>query len=270
MNFAAELNVAREAARLASDYLVKAYQSFTTIENAPADISTEADKRSQDIIFEYIHSQFPHHAISGEESTDQASKIPRTGKHLWIVDPIDGTRGFARKNGQFSVMIAYLIDGEIKVGIVAEPALARVTYAALGSGCWKLDGTNGLPEQCLVSQVRNLDQCTLTQSHSKSKEVASIVVQRLQPRKVLETYSAGIKLAQIARGEADVYLNDYLSFRDWDIAAGHLLVTEAGGLVTDLANMELKYGLPGAKQETGLLATNGLFHDEALAAWQKN
>ena len=83
--------------------------------------------------------------------------------------------------------------------------------------------------------------------------------------RVIETYSAGIKLAQVARGEADIYLNTYDAAHDWDICAGHLLVTEAGGKVTTLKGEELHYGRAGAGQRGGLLASNGRLHDAALA-----
>jgi 3'(2'), 5'-bisphosphate nucleotidase len=89
----------------------------------------------------------------------------------------------------------------------------------------------------------------------------------LQPAKVMETYSAGIKLALVARGEADVYVNSYEAFHDWDVCAGHILVEEAGGRVTGLAGQELQYGLPGAAQAKGLLATNGKLHDEVIRRW---
>jgi 3'-phosphoadenosine 5'-phosphosulfate (PAPS) 3'-phosphatase len=82
----------------------------------------------------------------------------------------------------------------------------------------------------------------------------------------VETYSAGIKLAMVARGEADIYLNTYTAFHDWDICAGHILVNEAGGRVTGLGGQELHYGLPGAWQRHGVLATNGQLHDGAIEA----
>src|SRR5438128_2217735 len=79
---------------------------------------------------------------------------------------------------------------------------------------------------------------------------------------------SGIKLAMVARGEADLYLNTYEAFHDWDIAAGHILVTEAGGTVTGLKGQTLRYGLAGAWQRDGLLASNGLVHDEAVRRLQ--
>ena len=89
-------------------------------------------------------------------------------------------------------------------------------------------------------------------------------VQALAPTRVIETYSGGVKLALVARGEADVYANTYETFRDWDVCAGHLLVTEAGGRVTDLAGNPITYQNDEFAQKNGLLATNGVIHTEAI------
>ena len=95
--------------------------------------------------------------------------------------------------------------------------------------------------------------------------MVSSPVSAVRPARVVETYSAGIKLALVARGEADVYANTYDAFHDWDICAGHLLVEEAGGKVTGLGGETIRYGLPGAWQRQGLLATNGHLHEAAVA-----
>ena len=110
-----------------------------------------------------------------------------------------------------------------------------------------------------------LSAATLTQSRSKTAK-ASPVVAKLRPAKILETYSAGLKLAQVASGEADIYANIYPAFSDWDICAGHILVEEAGGRVTTLDGREIRYGLPGFAQTGGLLASNGRLHEKALLA----
>jgi 3'(2'), 5'-bisphosphate nucleotidase len=108
----------------------------------------------------------------------------------------------------------------------------------------------------------------MIQSHSSpGKTSRSAAV--LQPARVIESYSAGVKLAIVARGEADLYLNTYEAFHDWDICAGHLLVTEAGGTVTGLCGEQLVYGSPGAWQRSGLIASNGRVHDEAVSKWVK-
>jgi 3'(2'), 5'-bisphosphate nucleotidase len=261
-----ELHAGLEAARLAGDALRQAYERFQVIDDAPANISTAADRQSQEIILGHLHGAFPGDALCAEEETATLRAAAHTGARLWIVDPIDGTRGFARKNGEFSVMVAFVDDGRPAVGIVLEPATNRLTYAVRGEGCWRLDGQSAEPAACRVSTVTALTQATLTQSHSRTPGARSKQVAALNPARVVETYSAGIKLALVARGEADLYLNTYEAFHDWDICAGQVLVAEAGGIVTGLSGQELRYGQPGAWQRDGLLASNGVLHEAAVAA----
>jgi 3'(2'), 5'-bisphosphate nucleotidase len=263
-----ELQAALEAARLAGAALRQAYEQFQVIPNAPASISTEADRQSQEVILAHLRRAFPADALCAEEETNTLAAAAPTGPRLWVVDPIDGTRGFARKNGEFSVMVAFVDGGRPAVGVVLEPATERLTYAVCGGGCWRRDGQAAEAQPCRVSSVAALAQATLTQSHSRNPSPPSREVATLHPARVVETYSAGIKLALVARGDADLYLNTYEAFHDWDICAGHVLVTEAGGRVTGLAGQELSYGLPGAWQRHGLLATNGLLHEAAVAALQ--
>ena len=256
-----------ESAALASAALVEAYARFEAVSNAPAHITTDADRQSQEIILQHLHRQFPEDALCAEENTPTHAAARHTGPRLWIVDPIDGTRGFARKVGEFSIMIAFVEHGQIAVGVVQEPAKNRLTWAARGAGCWKRDDAgDSLP--CHVTTTSQLSAATLTQSHTHDPKKPSRRVQLLQPARVHETYSGGVKLALVARGEADLYVNTYDSVHDWDLCAGHILVTEAGGKVTKLNGTDLHYGLPAALQVGGVLATNGPLHPEALQRMQ--
>ena len=264
MAYDRELEVALLAARLASRAILDRYATFEKIDNAPANIATEADRESQEIILTHLQESFPTDAYCAEEETPALAKAAHTGARLWIVDPIDGTRGFARKNGEFSVMIAFVDQGTIGAGVVQEPALGRATYAVKGGGCWKLDGEGAAPQRCQVSDRAKLAESRLVQSRSRDPGVPTEHVQALRPKEVIETYSAGIKLALVARGDADFYVNRYAKFHDWDICAGHILVGEAGGTVTGLQGETLVYGQEGAWQRLGLLATNGKLHAAAL------
>ncbi len=266
MAYESELEAALEAADTAGKVVSELYARFQVVPNAPANITTDADRQAQEIILGKLRRRFPTDALCAEESTATLADAAHAGPRLWIVDPIDGTRGFARKNGEFSVMIGFVDQGQIAVGIVSEPARARLTYASRGAGCWKRDGASAAPVRCQVSHVDSLAHATLTQSRSKKTTSADKLVQALHPARVLETYSAGIKLALVARGEADLYLNTYRLFHDWDICAGHILVEEAGGKVSGLQGETLTYGQPGNWQRHGVLATNGLLHNEALTA----
>lgn len=261
MSFNAELSAALDAAERASELIRREYESFAAIADAPVDISTHADKASQALILQLLHEKFPDDALCAEESVPGFESVPKVGKRTWVVDPIDGTRGFAKKTGQFSVMIGLLVDGKPVVGVVAEPAQRRVTYALVGFGCYSVTGDETIA-RCRVS-ARPPEQFVLTQTWSKPGQT-SRPVELLKPAKVIETYSGGVKLALVARGEADVYPNTYETFRDWDICAGQVLVTEAGGAVTDLAGNPITYQAADFSQRKGLLATNGRAHADVV------
>ena len=143
-----DLEAALEAARRAGRLILAAYESFVAIPDARADITTEVDRQSQETILQYLCQRFPADALCAEEATPTLAAAAHSGSRMWVVDPIDGTRGFAQKNGEFSVMIALLVEGRITVGVVLEPASHRLTYAERGGGCWRQDGdagTDGLP-----------------------------------------------------------------------------------------------------------------------------
>lgn len=267
MDYARELDTALDAAARAAAYLREAYDAFVPVANAPASISTEADRKSQELILSHLTAAFPDDAFCAEEGTAGLAAAKREGARLWVIDPIDGTRGFAMKNGEFSVMIGLVVRGRVVVGVVSEPANARVTYAQFGHGCW-VRVAAAMPTRCHVAPTRELSHAVLVQSHAKKGETPW-PVPAIKPKTVVETYSAGVKLGMVARGEVDLYVNTYASFSDWDICAGDLLVTEAGGKVTEIAGTPVKYGTPGNAQRGGLLATNGHLHDAAVAALAK-
>jgi 3'(2'), 5'-bisphosphate nucleotidase len=260
-DYRTELAAAREAAARASEYLRTEYEKFVAIPDAPVTISTHADKASQELILAFLHERFPDDALCAEESTPAFDAVPKVGRRTWVVDPIDGTRGFAKKTGQFSAMIGLLVDGQPVAGVVAEPAQHRSTFATVGGGCWT-HADDEEPTRCRVSS-RGFADLILAQSWLKTG-MSPKPVRALTPARVIETYSGGVKLALVARGEADAYANVYETFSDWDICAGHLLVTEAGGSVTTLGGDAITYQGERFAQTRGLLATNGLIHTEAV------
>jgi 3'(2'), 5'-bisphosphate nucleotidase len=260
-----ELDVAIDAARFAARVILDHYERFIAIPDARADISTQADRDSQECILRLLHDSFPGDGLRAEESTPSLALAPSGAPRNWIVDPIDGTRGFARKNGEFSVMIALLETGRILVGVVLEPFADRLTYATLGGGCWRRDRNETEATRCRVRPGLQLSDAVLTQSHARTPSRQATLAAALAPARVIETYSAGLKLALVARGEADIYLNTYDRINDWDICAGQILVEEAGGRVTDWCGAPIQYG-ETTNRRTGLLATNGILHEAALAA----
>jgi len=268
MAYEKELAVALEAAEAAGRLVLEHYERFVPIPDAPSDITTETDHAAQELILQTILRHFPNDSLCAEERTPTLAGASTQGRRLWIVDPIDGTRGFAQKNGEFCIMVGFVENGAMMVGVVLEPARWVCTYASKGDGCWRVEKQKPERIRCRVTPTSELSQATLTQSRSKTARY-SPVVRQLQPAKIVETYSAGLKLAHVAAGSADVYANIYPEFHDWDICAGHILVEEAGGKVTNLAGEAIRYGTPGYKQRNGLLATNGRLHEAVLAQLRK-
>lgn len=260
----ADLRAALHAARLGAGFAALEYDTFAVVPDAPASITTHVDLAVQELVLNHLRATFPADGVVAEEDTPTARGTPAGAGRVWVVDPIDGTRGFALKTGEFSVMIALTVNGVPVVGVVAEPARQRVTYAAAGYGCWVEAGHGSTPTRCRVTPTATLGGATLTQSHTKPGQGPKPVVSALAPGRVVETYSAGVKLALVARGEADIYANDYANFHDWDICAGHILVTEAEGAVSLFDGGPVTYG-GGSVQRRGMLATNGVLHSEAVA-----
>jgi 3'(2'), 5'-bisphosphate nucleotidase len=265
MNWRSELDAALDAARLAGRVIRRDYERLTPDPTAAADVTTQTDRASQEAILRRLSDEFPGDGYRAEEATPAFAHLPAAGPRMWVVDPIDGTRGFVGKNGEFSVMIALVVGGEGVVGVVAEPACDRVTFARRGEGCWQVTGT-GKAERVRVTAAGELAAAMLIQSHTKLARGRSPELQALSPARVVETYSAGVKLARVADGGADLYVCTYSVMNDWDLAAGHILVTEAGGRVTRLDGSPIRYGRPDPKQVGGLLATNGVLHDAAVSA----
>lgn len=254
------VDAVREAGELALGKFRAPLKSWNKDNNSPV---SEVDIAVNEFLQERLRDPTGTIGWLSEETEDDPERL--RARRLWIIDPIDGTRGFAQKNGEFSIMVGFVRKGRIELGIVAQPATQRLTYATRGGGCWRRDGTDAAAARCQVTNIDSLERATLTQSRSRNPDKPSRWVQALRPAQVIESHSAGIKLALVARGEADMYLNTYDAFHDWDICAGHILVSEAGGKVTGSDGETLVYGLPGAWQRHGLLATNGQIHDAALA-----
>lgn len=255
-----ELSAALATIRLAGAEVMRLYASFEKIADAPANISTEADRNSQDIIVRQLSEAFPEDGFCGEESTATLKAAKSDGVRLWVIDPIDGTRGFAKKTGEFSIMIGLVQWGVVVLGVVYEPGIDRVTYAVRGQGCHWAQPFDSKPIACQVTDTSDLSNAVFSMSRSQGTEGEKQMLGVFGAKGAVQTYSAGIKLAQVARGETDVYVGDYLTMKDWDICAGHILVEEAGGRMTRNDGEPLVYGIGDAVQGKGFIATNGKLH----------
>lgn len=262
-----ELATALEIVEKVRQPVLDAYARFSPILDARADIKLDVDRDTQETILQHLAAAFPDDGFCAEEDTPTVARTSaesRSRERIWVVDPIDGTRGFAMKNGEFSVMIG-LLDGEsLALGVVMEPVRERLTYATQGGGCYQVRGS-ATAVRCRVTTTSVLAEAKYTKSRSSGSGRKSRTDEALAGLDSIRIYSAGIKLALVACGDVDFYINTYPNFHDWDVCAGQLLVEEAGGKVTTLAGRNVIYGKPGADQRNGLLASNGAIHETARA-----
>ncbi|MEF8825800.1 MAG: inositol monophosphatase family protein [Halapricum sp.] len=211
----------------------------TATKESVNDLVTAADRASQDAILEVLQSTFPDDVVVGEEGTgEQYREVGRE----WVVDPIDGTANFAVGLPYYCVSIALAVDGVPQVGVIASPprALDRIWYGVRGEGAFVHDGTEGVADSSdldgIPLSVSDRDELPgaivfgrLSERDADVRAIDEVTVRELLDRgsQFRRPGAAAINLAQIAAGHADGYLA--LSLQEWDVAAGILLVEEAGG-----------------------------------------
>lgn len=201
---------------------------------------TQADQRAEDVILAGLAKIIPGVPVVAEEAV-AAGKIPEVGEYFFLVDPLDGTKEFISRNGEFTVNIALIRAGRPVLGLVYAPAIGRLFTGAEGVGAWLEDAAGRRPIRCRAVPAEGL---TVVASRSHGDETALDAF--LAGRKVASRTNAGssLKLCLVAAGEADVYPRLGRTM-EWDIAAGDAVLRAAGGKVSTLAGADLGYGKPG-------------------------
>jgi histidinol-phosphatase len=247
IDFERAVNVARDAVAAAGAAALTHLRRGVVVETKP-DLSpvTAADRAAEDEIVAVIRAAFPDHAILGEEGGARGAGAVR-----WIVDPIDGTRGFARGGMMWGPMVALEVDGALVAGALALPALGRTYWAGRGIGAWR-DGT-----RLAVSAIADMADATLSVGElrrmSTHPGIQALIARAVSTR----SYGDLAGCAMVLDGRAEVWIEG--GVQPWDIAAPAILITEAGGRFTDWT------GAPSF--ESGYaIASNGLVHDEVLHA----
>lgn len=201
---------------------------------------TAADERAEAIILERLAKLTPDIPIVSEEAASRGS-IPATGQAFWLVDPLDGTKEFVNRNGEFTVNIALIERGTPVLGLVLAPALDCLYGGASGDGAFAWDSLGRRAIACARAREGGLTVVS-SRSHGDTEALERF----LAGRPVASSVSVGssLKFCLVAKGEADLYPR-FGRTMEWDTAAGHAVLLAAGGEVTDLAGARLTYGKPG-------------------------
>lgn len=219
------------------------YESaFTVDTKADASPVTQADVQAEALIFAGLQRLAPDILVVAEEAVASAGFVPDCGERFWLVDPLDGTREFVSRNGEFTVNIALIEQREPVLGVVGLPVTGRVYAGARGLGAWVHDP--GLCRRVIACRTVPADGVTVLASRSHGDERALQAF--LSGRQVAGVQRAGssLKLCLIAEGKADLYPRHSRTM-EWDIAAGHAVLSAAGGALLDLDGLPLRYGKPG-------------------------
>jgi 3'(2'), 5'-bisphosphate nucleotidase len=237
----AELRAKIDAiARHAGALIMRVYATdFTSRGKADASPVTEADEQAEALILAELRAITPLPIVS--EEAVSAGHTPDIGARFWLVDPLDGTKEFISRNGEFTVNIA-LIEGERPtLGVVYAPALGRLFSGVEGQGARLEESAGSRSIAC-----RRVPDAGLTVVSSRSHGDAAALDRFLSGRRVAASVNAGssLKFCLVATGEADLYPRLGRTM-EWDTAAGDAVLRAAGGRVTELDGQELRYGKPG-------------------------
>ncbi|WP_353930416.1 inositol monophosphatase family protein [Okeanomitos corallinicola TIOX110] len=246
------LDIATEAALAAGvilqDYLGKV-EDATTEKGRPGDLVTAADKASEKVILEIINRHFPHHAILAEESGKLGNQ---TSEYLWAIDPLDGTTNYAHQYPCFAVSIGLFIQGVPKVGVIYDPFHNELFRAAAGLGATRNRRPIQVSQTCELSKSLLVTGFAYDRRETTDNNYAEFCHFTHLTQGVRRGGSASLDLAYVACGRVDGYWERGIA--PWDIAAGIVLVQEAGGKVTAYDGSDLKI-------DAGrILATNGYLH----------
>lgn len=251
------LNIAIEAAKTAGKLLKQHAGKAREIqlkEGESKNLVTEIDKKSEQQIISILKTHFPHHEILAEESGHQTG---RSSEYRWIIDPLDGTTNFTHGFPVFCVSIALEVRGNIVLGVIYDPNFDELFTAEKGKGAF----LNG--KQMRVSHLASLKKSLLVTGFPYNiTENPNFAVERfvkflMNAQAVRRMGSAAIDLAYVAAGRYEGFWE--VDLHPWDMAAGILLVTEAGGVVSTFTGD--KFSIYGKE----ILATNGLVHDEMIS-----
>ena len=249
-----QINLIVKACMKASRYLIRDFgeiENLQVSEKGPGDFVTSADKRTEKILIDELQKAHPEYGILSEE----AGIINKSNiSNRWIIDPIDGTMNFLNGIPQFAISIGYEEDGEIKCGVIFNPIMNEMFCAEKGNGAYLNNSRIRVSNKKKIKDALIVTGGPKGSSEIKEKIFSEYINVSKRVSNVRKFGSAALDMAYVACGRFDGYWQRELNY--WDIAAGIIILKEAGGLV-DFFEEEEKLPL-----KKNILATNSNIHDE--------
>lgn len=253
------VRLAREAGRKVLEYyaLEIIAEEKLGIDNF-AEPVTVADRASSRIIVDGLKSAFPDDFVLSEEEADAPKKRTNTDR-VWITDPIDGTWGFIKKDGDFAIQIGLAIDGEPAVGVVFLPAHDVLYYGSKAGGSF-VEKRGDEPEKLRVSDNVDFSKMNLAVSRNHRSPKISRIISEFRLKREIQRGSVGLKVGLVAEAACDLYIHLSPRTKFWDTCGPQVILEEAGGRLTDLFGEPIRYGIADVQNHGGIVAANGAAH----------
>lgn len=266
MRFEKELETAIKLAREAGEIINEFYALGVVAEKKYgldnfAEPVTIADRTASKIIVENLAEIFPNDGILSEEEPDTAERL--TKNRVWIIDPLDGTRGFINKDGDFSVQIGLAVGGESVLGVVYIPSEDVLYYAVKNEGTFLVEN-NETPVRLNVSGETDFSEMNIAVSRNHRSDKMNQVIEKFGLKKETRRGSVGLKIGLIARQICDLYVHFSPHTKHWDTCAPEIIIKEAGGNLTDIFGGEIVYNTLNVQNHNGVLASNGTAHTKII------
>ena len=263
-DFDAIAAIARSIGWGAAEILLEQSRSGFEMETTGNSPVTSADLAANRYILEHLQAAFGLETfayLSEETHQSQPLESRLNRPWVWIIDPLDGTKDFINRTGEYAVHIALTYQGRPVVAIVACPELGKLFFATKGGGTFR-EGRDRSPQPVKVSdKTTNL---TIVASRSHRDQRFNQLLERFPVKDQRQVGSVGCKIAAIVEQQADLYLSlsGKSAPKDWDFAAPELILTEAGGQFTYFDETPLQYNREDVSQWGGVIASNGKCHAE--------
>jgi len=233
MNYKEIVKDVIEIAQQAGKVILEVYNSndFETQLKSDNSPLTIADQKANDVIVMALKTKFPAVPFITEEEKAMEFSERKNWEYLWLVDPLDGTKEFIKRNGEFTVNIALVKNGNVELGVVYIPVQNKTYFAYKGNGSFVID-ENGTQPIKVKSRNKDLLKLVGSRSHPSDDFVAYIEEQKKQYTEVeVLPYGSSLKICMVAEGKADVYPRLGPTM-EWDTGAAHIVAEEAGATVT--------------------------------------